>query len=264
MVGHSVFETLEKLQEVINRRMKVEQRLDNLAQGIERKKAIVSRLEERIEDAGAKLSAYQKELDVSEAELKEAETLRMEAEQKMGSITSQREYEIVEKEIRDISERELLARQQYRTVQREHENLAAQLERSTQLLESEKGEANSLSAGHDEARETEESELAQIIGDEDELKTSLDPELFFKFYRVVRGTGGLGITTLNNQTCSGCHMELPIEFANHVKKGEEIVFCPSCSRILHVEDTDTATQRGSFIGEIGGLAHVLEEEDLLE
>ena len=38
--------------------------------------------------------------------------------------------------------------------------------------------------------------------------------------------------------CDGCHMILPAQFANEVHKGEEIVFCPYCSRILFYQEQD--------------------------
>ena len=36
----------------------------------------------------------------------------------------------------------------------------------------------------------------------------------------------------------GCHMILPAHFANTVRQGEEIVFCPYCSRILFYEESE--------------------------
>jgi hypothetical protein len=49
---------------------------------------------------------------------------------------------------------------------------------------------------------------------------------------------GRGIVAIKGGVCMGCHMILPAQFANMVHKGEEIVFCPYCSRILFYEESE--------------------------
>lgn len=42
---------------------------------------------------------------------------------------------------------------------------------------------------------------------------------------------------MKNSVCSGCHMILPAQFENDVRRGAAIHFCPYCSRILYFEDS---------------------------
>ena len=56
--------------------------------------------------------------------------------------------------------------------------------------------------------------------------------MLFKFERIIRNKEGLGIVALRAGVCTGCQMILPPFFANRVRIGEEIMFCPNCSRIV--------------------------------
>jgi len=62
--------------------------------------------------------------------------------------------------------------------------------------------------------------------------------VLFKFERIIRNKMGRGIVAIKGGVCMGCHMILPAQFANTVRQGEEIVFCPYCSRILFYEESE--------------------------
>ena len=47
-------------------------------------------------------------------------------------------------------------------------------------------------------------------------------------------------------------MFLPAQFANEVRKNEDILFCPYCSRILYYEET-SEDQKQNFTGSLANL-----------
>jgi predicted nucleic acid-binding Zn-ribbon protein len=73
---------------------------------------------------------------------------------------------------------------------------------------------------------------------EKNLTDDLDQEVVYKFERILRNKMGLGIVAIKGNVCMGCHMILPTQFSNHVRMGEEFVFCPYCSRILFYEESE--------------------------
>ena len=58
-------------------------------------------------------------------------------------------------------------------------------------------------------------------------------------------------------------MILPAQFANQVRDGEEIVFCPYCSRILYYQESSDEADVTDFylMDEIGSLADDDEESE---
>ena len=44
------------------------------------------------------------------------------------------------------------------------------------------------------------------------------------------------IVPMENRTCSGCHIALTAQHENAVRKGERLVFCEHCSRILYWQE----------------------------
>ena len=78
------------------------------------------------------------------------------------------------------------------------------------------------------------------------LIPDLDPEMVFKFERIIKSKNknGVdkegGIVAVKGNVCNGCHMILPSQFANEVRKGESVLFCPYCSRVLYyLEGSET-------------------------
>ena len=68
----------------------------------------------------------------------------------------------------------------------------------------------------------------------------------FKFERIIKSKSGLGIVPIAGGVCNGCHMILPAQYANSVRRGEGIMFCPNCSRILFVPDEEDTVDEAMF------------------
>jgi uncharacterized protein YbaR (Trm112 family) len=77
---------------------------------------------------------------------------------------------------------------------------------------------------------------------------------------------GRGIVGIRGGVCMGCHMILPVQFANTVRQGEEIVFCPYCSRILYYEEAEEGQEEFFDIEDAGSLSDLddMEEEEFEE
>ncbi len=98
------------------------------------------------------------------------------------------------------------------------------------------------------------------------LVKNLDDDLVFKFERIIRNKDGKGIVPIHGLVCQGCHMTLPVQFVNTVRKDEEIEFCPYCSRILYYDEafSDLKEQYlkrpDASVIEEGGLADFASDE----
>ncbi|MCX7656309.1 MAG: C4-type zinc ribbon domain-containing protein, partial [Treponemataceae bacterium] len=208
----------------------------------------------------SRITALVSQLKVS---LAEAESNRERAEKAMDTITTQREYEALDKEIREASEKE----QQYRKeLQREEKNLVVlseEIQREAALVEEQERDLAQRRAGIEQELAEKRAELEALKEREREVTAGLDPEVVFKFERIIRNKMGLGIVPIKGGVCNGCHMILPVQFANMVRSGAEIVFCPYCSRILYYEESEEGEME-FFNEEDAGSLSDLEDFDLDE
>ena len=102
----------------------------------------------------------------------------------------------------------------------------------------------------------------RILEDEDKITPGLDGEILFKFERIIKSKAGIGIVPVRNAVCTGCHMRLPAQFENDVREGEEIRFCPYCSRILFFEDGEEEAPMLFNAEDAGSLADLADFSDL--
>lgn len=122
------------------------------------------------------------------------------------------------------------------TLMDDAEQLAADLSRRTDELEKEKvssrQEIESLHArlgqlAQEHSRKTEERK---------ELATRMGSRLIVKYERIRNGRRGRAVAVISGEVCSGCHTTLPPQFAMEIRKGDRILTCENCGRILVWEE----------------------------
>jgi predicted nucleic acid-binding Zn-ribbon protein len=261
MAMEEVFEKLRSLQDVLSQKITLEQEIQEIPKILTTQEELLSRLKKTYID---KNQDYEK-ARTAENEFREllvqAEMSREKAEKNMDSISTQREYEALDKEIRDAAEKE----QQYRKELQREERLLAdldeQMKQNAALIDQQEKDLEERRSGI----KTEVAEKEQLVkGLEEEeraLNQDLDPEVFFKFERIIRNKMGRGIVAIRGGVCTGCHMILPAQFANEVRLGEEIVFCPYCSRILFYEEVDEGEEEFFDTEDAGSLSDLDDIED---
>lgn len=75
----------------------------------------------------------------------------------------------------------------------------------------------------------------------DNLITHCDPEILQIYERLLRNKKDRVVVPIENRACSGCHIILTAQDENLVRKGERLVTCEHCSRVLFWQEVETAT-----------------------
>ena len=237
MVMDEVFEKLRTLQDILSEKIKLEHELEEIPKILVTQEELLARLKKTFIEKNLE---YEKSR-TAEAEyrnlLEEAASMREKSEKNMDLISTQREYEALDKEIRDAAERE----QQYRKeLQREERNLSElddQIKQNTAMIEQQEKDLEERRKDIETGISAKKEQIRKLEEEERDLIPGLDPEVLFKFERIIRNKMGRGIVAIKGGVCMGCHMVLPVQFSNLVRLGEEIVFCPYCSRILFYEES---------------------------
>jgi predicted nucleic acid-binding Zn-ribbon protein len=261
-----IFMRLRTLQDILSRKIELEQDIQNIPKVLTAQEEVLARFKRTFieksqeHDRGRLLEAEQRNL------LANAERSREDAEKKMELITTQREYEALDKEISDSAEREQQYRKELLQQERNLADLEEQIKQTQAIIIQQETELKESRASIESEIASKKQLVEELAQQEQALIPDLDPEVLFKFERIIRNKMGKGIVAIRSGVCTGCHMILPAQFANSVRLGEEIVFCPYCSRILFYEEADQNEEDFFDNEDAGSLADLddLDDEDYEE
>jgi len=76
------------------------------------------------------------------------------------------------------------------------------------------------------------------------LRTKI-PAPILAHYDRLADQGKKGVALLRNQTCSGCHMRVPLGMVLDVKHGQDVCLCDNCRRYLYLPEEAPATGRNT-------------------
>jgi predicted nucleic acid-binding Zn-ribbon protein len=126
------------------------------------------------------------------------------------------------------------------------------IDTATKELESAKNELNAQEKVFEEKKariSAKINELDQHIlrwnKKRDKYIEKINPSLLSKYdnWRKRRGTHLVAV--IEGQTCGGCHLSLPPQLINEVRKKEQLHTCNSCGRILYwVEEVEIVETEG--------------------
>ena len=234
----NVFEQLKILQDILAEKYEIESKIEDAPKDLSLQDELLVRMKEEYIGINAAYEAAKTRISQLKADLDEAVAARERGEKGMDTITTHREYEALDKEIKDASEKESQLRKELQSEERRFEDLSASMSLKEQQLEMGQKELDEKKVAWADNVATYRAELDALKLREDKIIPDLDPEMIFKFERIIRSKQNRGIVAVKGNVCDGCHMILPAQFANEVHRGEEIVFCPYCSRILFYEEPE--------------------------
>jgi len=70
------------------------------------------------------------------------------------------------------------------------------------------------------------------------LSKDADLDVLKIYEKLLRNKKDRVIVPMENRTCSGCHIALTAQHENSVRKGERLIFCEHCSRILFWQESE--------------------------
>lgn len=239
------FAKFEELQKIMIRKFDLEAEIANLPRDLKDRQDHVGRLDDAYQKELADSQAAQAELEDLKARYQAAGQAREDAEKKAETTTTQREFELVEKEIKDADENEHSLLDQVRAKESELQQYAADLAQKEQELKDEQASVQAEQEKIDQDTASKKAEMEKLEAEcESYVQGDITRDLYEKFSTIVRakhakdGDAGKGIVPIHGVVCQGCHIVLPVEFVNEVRSGRELQFCPYCSRILYYEETE--------------------------
>jgi predicted nucleic acid-binding Zn-ribbon protein len=254
MLMEEVFERLREYQEILTKRVGIEREVDEIPKALDAQMELLSRVKKSYVEKNEAFQAAEAKVRELRQQLAEAEGQREAAEKQMDAISTQREYEALNKEIRDATDREHGFRKDLQREERSLAEIEESLRRDESMIQLQESEIAEKSAKINGEKEQKLAEIIKLRASEEKSSSGIDKDVLFKFERIIRNKQGLGIVPVKGYVCTGCYMILPAQFVNEVRSGNRIIFCPYCSRVLYYQEAEEQSEQMFVDIESGSLS----------
>ncbi|PIE97576.1 MAG: nucleic acid-binding protein [Treponema sp.] len=256
MVMNELFEKLRILQDVLSRKNEVENQITEVPKQLSNQEELLSKRKTSYVEKNSKYEDMRGNINRLKADLFEIESKRENAEKGMDSVDTQREYEILEKEINDAIAEENNVRKQIQKQMDDFKALDDEIKREEDFIAQSENDLLESKKKTNKEIDNLKSELKELEAEELKISEGLQDETLFKFERIIKNKQGKGIVSVKGNVCTGCHMILPAQFANEVQNGTDLKYCPYCSRVLFYEQHEISDEENEAAfddANIGGL-----------
>jgi len=177
-----------------------------------------------------------KTADAAQIQISEAEQNNERLKVQLNVTKHQREYDAIRNKIlsntADISRWEdqaLEALQRMDELDRQHERIAAEIADAERKLQQIKEQVAAQAADY-------RARIEKLEAERDALRSQVEPGIRDAYDRLVASRGTTALVEVKERICQGCYTRITKQTENLLMRDAELVYCPSCGRILMLPD----------------------------
>ena len=185
------------------------------------------------EQARARLATLEQLRRSKDRELEEVTAEQRKRQSRLFEIKTNQEYAAVLKEIEGLKERSS-------KLEDEILELLDQIEAAQRLVHDEAALFQEREKTFEVERSINEGELRRLQGEMGRLEeerrhqvSRVEPGLLQTYQRLLRSRGGVAVVPVKDGSCLGCHVSLTPQTYNELRKGDVLLSCANCQRILY-------------------------------
>ncbi len=211
----------KEIEDIPTRRAQILRHLEGAKQDVETAR-------EELKKSTARMHEIEVEIDVIKGQVKRHQDQQLQ-------IKSNTEYKALEKEMaREREKIRVLEDQQLERMEQIEIDRKVVDERKAVLAE-EEGHIQEDLDMLDERAAHLQAELASLMEERKALAENVDPVSLARYDRVFTHWKADAIVGIEDRTCRGCHMNLPPQVVQDVKRGDTLVSCTFCNRFLYIK-----------------------------
>ena len=193
----------------------------------------LNRNEIRVQDEMNQLESLKKDRRSMEQDIQELENKIEKSNIKLNNVKSNKEYSAALKEIDDLTREKSLI-----------EDKVIQLMENIEQLEKkcleDRDEQTELKKKFEMDRDETEKELIALEKESETLEIkrdkfyqTIDQDILNKYLLLKERKGGWAIGPVLDGVCQVCHVRIPPQQFNELIKGQSLLTCPNCSRMIY-------------------------------
>jgi predicted nucleic acid-binding Zn-ribbon protein len=137
----------------------------------------------------------------------------------------QHEIEFCENEIRKFEDRTLELMSESEPLDKAVKAAEGSLAEEKKKVEAEKAQARDKTA-------VDEKALAELHTRRTELVAGVTPVVLREYERLRKARRGVAVADVVEGRCTACHIAVRPQFMQELRRGDKVMFCESCGRIL--------------------------------
>jgi predicted nucleic acid-binding Zn-ribbon protein len=204
-------------------------------------KAPLLKLEQKREE----LEEQRRELEHQIKELKlkrsKSELALQEFKDKLDAISAKMNQVQEEREYKALAVEEEFTRDQINQTNEEIARFEKLIEQRTEELKSIEQEIEKIEADITllevqikEKLELLEKQRQELFRKKEELISQMNPSIYGFYEKIKRWAGITAVTPVERKACTGCNMVISDKIYYEIVKGDDIITCPHCGRVLFV------------------------------
>jgi uncharacterized protein len=212
----------------------------------------ISEIEKKLETHQRKLEADRAALSANQKERKKAESDIQLQDQKISKLKGQMleaktnevyrafqsEIEFCEKEIRRFEDRILELMSESEPLEKNVKAAEIALAQEKKQVEAEKQQARERTAVDKKALEELQAERKALVA-------GINANVYRNYERIRKGRRGIAVAEAVDGRCAACHMAMRLQFFQDLRKGEQVMHCESCGRMLYYNPPVAVEDLGS-------------------
>lgn len=208
----------------------------------------IAALPKHIEEIEKKLGAHERRLEIDRAALaanakdrKKLETSVQDFQSKISKLRDQtlgaktneqyrafqNEIEFCEREVRACEDQTLELMGSAELLDKNVRTAEASLKEERGLVEAEKTRAQKRTAADRKRMEELQAERKALVA-------GMTPAFAANYERIRKSRAGIALSEAIDNRCSQCHITLRPQFLQELKRGQKVMTCESCARILYI------------------------------
>jgi uncharacterized protein len=222
-----------RLQEVDSRLLELQREIATLPKHIAAIEKKLIAHQRKLEADQAALVANQKdrkkcesEIQIQEQKISKLKDQMLQAKTNEQYRAFQHEIEFCEKEIRRLEDHILELMGESEPLEKNVKAAEAALKVEKQQVESEKTDARQRTAADQKAVAELQTERKEIVG-------TISAPVYRQYDRLRKLRNNIAIAEAQDGRCLACHMTLRPQFFLDLKKGDQVLACENCNRILY-------------------------------
>lgn len=224
-----------RLQEIDNRLAELTREIEALPRHTAKIEAKLVSHERKLEADRAALAANQNErkkcdleIQASEQKISKFKDQMLQAKTNDQYRAFQNEIDFCQKEIHKAEDRILELMSESEPLDKNVSAAAAALKTEKAQVEAEKADARERSAG-------DEKSARELQKERTEIAAAVSPAVYQNYERIrkARVRRGIGVAEALEGRCTACNMTMRLQFFQDLKRGDHVMSCESCQRILY-------------------------------
>ncbi|MBN1278078.1 MAG: hypothetical protein JXA35_11375 [Deltaproteobacteria bacterium] len=224
---------LIELQDCDKKRKRVLRKKEEVPERIKLLDDRMKEIDDKLDKELRQLEEYRLERRRLEREIDDRENKIVKSNIKLGNIKSNKEYQAALKEISDLKAEKAVYEDKAIEVM-EHIERLEEISRQSKAQETELCErCESLKIVILEEAKAMDEEIKRLEIERERICLSIDADLLKMYNFISQHRDGLSISPVIKGVCQACNMGIPPQKFNELIRGNELMSCPHCKRIIY-------------------------------